>query len=90
MGGFVLEFGLLCPADTISLPLPSHAAGLGQPGIPSQCHRGCGTGPDLPSRHYGKSHSQIPGQGMVYGGGGWCNQEPRGTLGMGYVAEGAT
>lgn len=46
-------------------PSPSYAASLGQPGIPAQRHWGCRTGPDLPSRHNGKSDSQIPGQAQA-------------------------
>lgn len=84
VAGSGLDFGFL----SISPPLPpSYAASLGQPGIPAQCHRGCGTGPDLPSRDNGKSDSQIPGQGMVHRGGGRCTWESQGTVGMGHVAE---
>lgn len=79
-GVAVMRFGLWCPAGTCvshcPLLCPSHAASPGQPGIPPQCHGGCRTGPDLSSRHYGKSHSKIPRQGIVLQGGGHEHTTP--------------
>lgn len=74
MGGWSCRdvFWSPVPSCVSHCPLlcPSHAASPGQPGIPPQCHGGCRTGPDLSSRHYGKSHSKIPRQGIVLQGGG--------------------
>lgn len=87
----LVGFGLLCPAVPVShCPplLPSHAASPGQPGIPPQCHGGCRAGPDLPSRHYGKSHSEIAGQGIVLQGCGHEGTVPREFMGFGHRVPG--
>lgn len=64
-----------CVSHCLLLP-SSHAASPGQPGISPQCHGSGRTGPDLPSRHYGKSYSEIPGQGSVFQGGGHKGTAP--------------